>query len=497
MPVKSFTLLETIIVLILIAVLITILIIILKPSAILSSVRDNQRILNLMQFNQAIRLALLEPDIILASPYTIHLSLKDTNSDCSSYPNLPTLPSNWSYKCSNNPKKTDGTGWLPIKFSSSTIAKITNLAVDPLNKEPYYYTYTASSTKALYELTTYLESSKNKGTGSISGKDEGTNQDLYEAGKDKTTTPNCFETGRVGGNQCEMIIDLLITHQNEWQLGVFDVALDTVNSPGDIKIFPESKINPDIGLWTTDGSGDVKNLYDDDTATGVLLNTGNFFIWDFGSIANNVFKYRAFRTGGPADPVFPGICVKPKSPLTFSCGDVDGDGVEWTNLAVFGNTNLERDIWDENLLTPADYSKWRLIADDNYTIAEFEVYFAPLVAHHKTAFSQVGSNQGLGGTAVRYEIFTPEETQPNGSNIIYRFRKTNKNGSWAGNWTDYVDFIGTPINLSQYSNLTITQQDILEGKTFLQIETKLSRDTITVEPYVSAYTIKYVIKMDY
>ena len=196
----GFTLLELMVVISIILILTAIIFFVLKPNEILSKTRDHQRIINLTSYETNIRLALLEPELSdnIGIPNVIYLSLKDSSANCDSFSsNLPVLPSGWSYKCSSNPKNADGTGWLPLKFSSSSFAKSNDLKLDPLNKPPYYYSYVANGKK--FELTAYLENAENRATSSsFSANDSGTNLRLFETGNNKTVIPISFEEQRVG-----------------------------------------------------------------------------------------------------------------------------------------------------------------------------------------------------------------------------------------------------------------------------------------------------------
>ncbi|TSC95842.1 MAG: hypothetical protein CEN88_420 [Candidatus Berkelbacteria bacterium Licking1014_2] len=61
----------------------------------------------------------------------------------------------------------------------------------------------------------------------------------------------------------------------------------------------------------------------------------------------------------------------------------------------------------------------------------------------------------------------------------------------AGGWTDYVDYAGAAINLQNYSQLTISEDDVSNGRTYIQAETKITRTDAAAEPTVSDYSITY------
>jgi len=185
---KSFTLIELLIVLSILALIVGLLISIIKPAEIYKKTRDNQRIVDLNYLDSNIKSYLL-----LANPNTIYttstlnkifLSLKlpssATNTDCRNYfPDLPSLPSGWTYVCSKNPTSTDGTGWIPINFQNYMLYSISNLPLDPFNNSIYYYAFVASGTDFI--LYTMLEDPKNQ----ASKNDQDNYPHLYSAGTDK------------------------------------------------------------------------------------------------------------------------------------------------------------------------------------------------------------------------------------------------------------------------------------------------------------------------
>ena len=157
---KSFTLTELLIILALLSILFLILILILFPSKILSNARDIQRTSDLRNIEKTIKLLYtLDPNFSLSnylSSNTLYISLPDSSSTCGSHlSNLPSLPSGWQYHCSSNPLNTDGTGWIPIPFSNFKFLNLPKLFIDPLNKPPFYYTFTINNNG--FELTALKE----------------------------------------------------------------------------------------------------------------------------------------------------------------------------------------------------------------------------------------------------------------------------------------------------------------------------------------------------
>jgi len=184
---KSLTFLETLITLTILSVISILVIGLLKPQETFKAARDTKRITSLKQIEKAIELYLTEnQNLNLGSSTIIYLSLPDNSPTCSTWINqLPTLPSGYEYRCSANPQNINGTGWIPIDFTNSSLVSIASLPIDPINNPPHYFSYVADNNKKSFEITAYLESEKNKGENSISANDEGTNIYLYEAGNDK------------------------------------------------------------------------------------------------------------------------------------------------------------------------------------------------------------------------------------------------------------------------------------------------------------------------
>jgi hypothetical protein len=89
----------------------------------------------------------------------VYLSLPDNNVNCSSY-SLPALPAPYQYSCVTeaNLRKINGSGWIPVDFSSIPGGSpIPTLPVDPANSVSYYYTYMSGGS---YEITALLESER-------------------------------------------------------------------------------------------------------------------------------------------------------------------------------------------------------------------------------------------------------------------------------------------------------------------------------------------------
>lgn len=190
----SFTLLELLLVIGLIAVLGSVTFVALNPVETLRVSRDIQRIADLDALNKAINMAVVEnTSMSLGNVNTVYISLPDSSPICASY-SLPTLPSGWSYRCaaSSTYILTNGTGWLPIDFTSfSTGSPVSRDASDPVNNATYYYEYVSNPSQKTWELASVLESTKYRlgGQDDKTSTDGGQNLSLYEKGTDLTLVP--------------------------------------------------------------------------------------------------------------------------------------------------------------------------------------------------------------------------------------------------------------------------------------------------------------------
>jgi uncharacterized protein (TIGR03437 family) len=128
----------------------------------------------------------------MGSAKTVYVSIPDpqattaSGSNCASL-SLPVLPAGYAYHCSgpNYYQKTDGTGWIPINFSSVTSGSpLGTLPIDPVNTSSsrLYYTYTTNGSQ--YETTAVMESPEYKlgGTNDVIAQDGGTLATVYEKG---------------------------------------------------------------------------------------------------------------------------------------------------------------------------------------------------------------------------------------------------------------------------------------------------------------------------
>ena len=224
---KSFTFLEVLITLTILSIISLLVVGLLKPQETFKVARDAKRVLTLNQIEKTLILYLKEnPRLNLGSSTIIYISLPDNSASCTSWKDkLPPLPSGYEYRCSANPQNIDGTGWIPIDFTKSSITNISSLPLDPINNPPYYFTYVADNNKKSFEITAYLESDKNKGENSVSANDNGTNINLYEAGNDKKLNPSDYEIARTGG--AALPGGSLLWYATSGNCTAYSVALDS------------------------------------------------------------------------------------------------------------------------------------------------------------------------------------------------------------------------------------------------------------------------------
>lgn len=181
---KGFTLIELLIVIGIIAVLATAVLLVLNPAQILAETRDTQRFSDLDTAKNAIALYLTT----VSSPSMATVGTCATNFWASiagateNFAGVPTQHANVS-------RTVDGTGWLPVNFTSITGGSpLSVLPVDPTNSTTYNYQYQCDNTAKTFELNANLESAKyasgggsDKEANTADGGDVGT---IYEVGSD-------------------------------------------------------------------------------------------------------------------------------------------------------------------------------------------------------------------------------------------------------------------------------------------------------------------------
>ena len=191
--IKSFTLIELLIVIAILALLMSIIIITLNPSEILKQTRDTKRISNLKSINNALSIfQATKPTTSTGTANIVYISIPDSASDCINL-GLPALPGGYTYACSSliNYRKTDGTGWIPVNFDSLDIGSpLSSLPIDPTNTTStgLYYVYVTGGS---WELSAVMESVKfgPLGDEDKTSTDGGDLDSIYEIGTDFTLAP--------------------------------------------------------------------------------------------------------------------------------------------------------------------------------------------------------------------------------------------------------------------------------------------------------------------
>jgi len=183
--IRSFTLVELLIVIAILAVLAAAVVIVLNPAELLAQARDSQRITDLKTLKDAIDIFVVDnPSVSLGTEERVYISLPDTASNCPSLTaSLPSLPAGWEYVCSTsaNLRNTDGTGWVPLNLGSIFGGTpIPYLPLDPQNDATLtkYYAYIPGGS---YVLTSLMESEKQA---KQAAKDGGTDPGRFEVGSD-------------------------------------------------------------------------------------------------------------------------------------------------------------------------------------------------------------------------------------------------------------------------------------------------------------------------
>jgi type II secretory pathway pseudopilin PulG len=198
---NSFTLVELLVVIGILAVLTTAVVIILNPTDYLAQARDSRRLNDLSLLNNSLQnLEAIDSTLSFGTSLTVYISIPDDASSTCGTLGLPALPPTYTYNCVStaNLTNTDGTGWVPVNFSSQSIIQLSSLPIDPINTptDGLYYTYTPGGS---WEIDTILESNKYRLSGDKdrTSSDGGDNTSVYEIGTDLTTNP-INDSGLVG-----------------------------------------------------------------------------------------------------------------------------------------------------------------------------------------------------------------------------------------------------------------------------------------------------------
>jgi prepilin-type N-terminal cleavage/methylation domain-containing protein len=160
---RGFTLIELLIVIAIIAILAIIIIVAINPAKMLAKSRDSQRFSDVTSLATALNLYLADNKDFtgLVGPYKSTDGAND-----------------------NARRKTDGTGWIPINFSTvSSGSPIAALPLDPTNNASFHYVFGVSVANKTYEIDSKFEHSDNTPKESADG---GNSNGIYEVGTDLT-----------------------------------------------------------------------------------------------------------------------------------------------------------------------------------------------------------------------------------------------------------------------------------------------------------------------
>jgi len=181
----AFTLIELLIVIAVLGILAAGIILVLNPVELLNRAQDGKRVTDLSSIHSALLLYEVGEGTVFGNANTVYISLPDdTSSTCATHTSLPSLPSPWNYACVMDADliKIDGTGWVPVPFSSiSSGPPFARLPIDPENSasEGLYYAYVTGGSWA---LTGLLESERE--LASAAAGDGGTDDGRFEVGTD-------------------------------------------------------------------------------------------------------------------------------------------------------------------------------------------------------------------------------------------------------------------------------------------------------------------------
>lgn len=185
----SFTLVELLVVIGILAILTAAVVIVLNPAELLRQGRDSSRMTDLANIQKGMQLLLSQnPAVNLGNASTVYVSLADSSSTCGSW-SLPALPSGYSYRCAPAASLTsiNGSGWMPVDFSSTSVQNLPRLPVDPINASStgFFYSYIPGS-NGTFEIASSVESNKYIARGNADG---GISSTMFEFGSNLSLIP--------------------------------------------------------------------------------------------------------------------------------------------------------------------------------------------------------------------------------------------------------------------------------------------------------------------
>ena len=265
---KGFTLIEILTILVGITVISGLLITLIKPGELFKCVRDSQRINDLQALSSAIQYYIISvdnPD--LDGPYqnrgvyepssTIFISAP---SDKESIPNTFVVGTSTyiiNAVNSKNSKNIDGSGWLPINFSSLKLQTINTLPVDPINSynSKYFYSYVFHRGMKGFELNANLECNRYKkgGVEDKTSTEGGDDPDIYEVGSILTLLPSeLYLSQRITGlkptialSDRIITIDTVINNISSTKVYIYNLGSTTLAVYNITQQPPQARISTD------------------------------------------------------------------------------------------------------------------------------------------------------------------------------------------------------------------------------------------------------------
>ena len=167
---SAFTLIELLVVIAIIAILAVVVVLTLNPAELLRQSRDSNRLTDMQTLTSALNLYNEDQGgttgYSLGTPNVIYLSIPDPTATTTAGTNcsglgLPVSSTTYHCPASSTYRNTNGTGWIPVKFASTTMGSpLSSLPVDPVNttSSGEYYQYTTDGTN--FEIAGIPESQK-------------------------------------------------------------------------------------------------------------------------------------------------------------------------------------------------------------------------------------------------------------------------------------------------------------------------------------------------
>ena len=350
--IKSFTIIELLIVLGVISILSAIAVVVLNPAELLKQGRDSTRIQDIRGIDTAINLGrAINPSLLdNTSSSIVYISLPDTDSDglCDEYTSLPSLKTPWEYRCvaSSTPlHNVDGTGWIPIDFTAiAGGSNISTLPIDPKNEESNnrYYTYSLISSDT-FSLSSELKSQKY--LNQVAVKDGGNSTSTFETAPIAWTTTTIACSGSSFTDDTQAEFDAGAYSGTQWDGTNSWVELSNPPTSGDYT----SSIKDVVGSATWDSIAwiperptgkELPNSGNSETAynTGNANMTGNVLLYHMNESSGAIADTSGQGNNGTYNGVLYSQVGKLNTALSF-----DGSN-DYVSVADSANLDITDDI---------------------------------------------------------------------------------------------------------------------------------------------------------